>query len=49
MFAAGPPAMPTKTPAPAPKADKSYLPLILILGGFFLLVVIVIVVFVLMR
>jgi uncharacterized protein involved in exopolysaccharide biosynthesis len=41
--------MPTKTPAPAPKADKSYLPLILILGGFFLLVVIVIVVFVLMR
>jgi len=56
MFAAGPPAMPTKTPAPAPapappapNADKSYLPLILILGGFFLLVVIVILVFVLMR
>jgi len=56
MFAAGPPAAPAKTPAPAPapappapKADKSYLPLVLILGGFFLLVVIVILVFVLMR
>jgi hypothetical protein len=54
MFAARPPATPAKTPTPvpappAPKAEKSYLPLILILGGFFLLVVIVIVVFVLMR
>ena len=56
MFAARPPALPAKTPAPAPapapapKAEKkSYLPLILILGGLFLLVVVVIVVFALMR
>jgi len=56
MFAARPPAPAAKTPAPAPavapsapQAEKSYLPLILILGGFFLLVVIVIVVFALMR
>jgi len=56
MFAARPPALPAKTPAPAPAAappaqaeKKSYLPLILILGGTLLLVVIVILVFLLMR
>jgi hypothetical protein len=50
MFAARPPATPAETPAPAPappapKAEKSYLPLILILGGLFLLVVIVVLIF----
>jgi uncharacterized integral membrane protein len=49
MFAARPPATPAKTPAqapaasaPAPKVEKSYLPLILILGGLFLLVIIIV-------
>ncbi|MGD0360692.1 MAG: hypothetical protein ABSC93_07455 [Bryobacteraceae bacterium] len=43
------PAAPAAAPAPAPIAQKSYLPLVLILAGLFLLVVIVIVVFVLAR
>jgi len=54
MFGTRPPATAAKTSAPqpappAPKADRSYLPLILILAGLFLLVVIIVVVFALTR
>ncbi|MGA2575049.1 MAG: hypothetical protein ABSH24_03395 [Bryobacteraceae bacterium] len=54
MFAAPTPAPAAKAPAPKPappaqKADKSYLPLVLILAGLFVLVVIVILVFALTR
>jgi hypothetical protein len=53
MFAAHPPAVakaPAATPAPpAAKAERSYLPLILILAGLFLVAIVVIAVFVLMR
>jgi len=56
MFSARPPVQPAKavasapTPAaPAPSAEKSYLPLVLILGGFFLLVIVLVAVFALMK
>ena len=54
MFKAPSPAIASKTPAakptlPAPKTDKSYLPLVLILAGLFLLAVIVIAVVALTR
>jgi hypothetical protein len=54
MFASRPPATEAKASAPkpasaAPRADKSYLPLVLILAGLLLLVVIVIAVFALTR